>query len=211
MDSTGIQRDANLGFDDVLNMNGRAVLKGPNQGQLHDEIAAGGHAGCLEVEGQHLLALEKVAAHKIGFGTPSLNITPKHHDAFTMNMGIRDWFRKPSSPEAEPPSEVDDEGQQAVAFARLQSEMMAQANALFDAPDEAEETEVQEAPRYDASEVEMDALLDEGIGEAFTHVDEVEISDVGELDDPLEDARIEGDVSQAVVFGDGENESSVGS
>ena len=128
-----------------------------------------------------------------------------------MNMGIRDWFRKPSSPEAELPSEVDDEGQQAVAFARLQSEMAAQANALFDAPDEAEETEVQEAPRYDASEVEMDALLDEGIGEAFTHADEVEISDVGELDDPLEDARIEGDVSQAVVFDDGENESSVGS
>ena len=128
-----------------------------------------------------------------------------------MNMGIRDWFRKPSSPEAESPTEVDDEGQHEAAFARLQSEMVAQANALFHEPDETEETEVEEATRYDASEVEMDALLDEGIGEAFTHVDEVEISDVGEMEDPLEHARIEGDVSQAVVFDDGENESSVGS
>jgi hypothetical protein len=125
-------------------------------------------------------------------------------------MGIRDWFRKPSSAEPEPPSETDDEGQQAAAFAQLQSEMAAQANALFDAPDESEETEVQQATRYDASEVEMDALLDEDIGEAFTHVDEVEITDVGELEDPLEHARIEGDVSQAVVFDGGENESSVG-
>ena len=57
----------------------------------------------------------------------------------------------------------------------------------------------------------METLLEEGPGDAFTHIDEVAIEDVASLEDPLAHAFIEGDVLQTVVFEDAENGNVVGS
>ena len=127
-------------------------------------------------------------------------------------MGVRRWLRNLSSRAYEPQeqdgvSEPKIDEQQ--VFGDLQEQRTNEALALFDEPEEHQEDSTDVAAPYDASHAELDDLMNESEHEAFTHVDEVQIEDVGALEDPYESARIEGDVPEMVVFDDGENEPSV--
>ena len=126
-------------------------------------------------------------------------------------MGLRDWFmsgkhRAMSTEEKEASSAAEED--EAVAFAQLQATRTSEAAALFDEqePEEAPLVAI-EAP-YDASEALAEDLLLDG-DDSFTHVDEVEITDVEALEDHLLGASIEGDIPESVVFESDEKSSSV--
>jgi hypothetical protein len=129
-------------------------------------------------------------------------------------MGLRDWFRKsvsPDQPDDAANTEESHEGETEVEFAALQERRMKEALTLLDAVEDiVEEERLVEAP-YDASEADVASLREEGHGmdDAFTHVDEVVIEDVGALDDPYESATVEGDLPQTVKFEGDENSPSV--
>ena len=122
-------------------------------------------------------------------------------------MGLRDWFRKTP---ASSPSEVDDGSAvdgvlEARTFAELQAQRAEEALSLFEEHEvEVVEDTAVEAP-YDAGQADLEALLTDDIGQAFTHIDEVEIDDVNDLEDPYLEASVEGDVPQPVRFEEGEN------
>ena len=126
-------------------------------------------------------------------------------------MGLRDWFtsgkhRATSTEEKEASSAVEEND--ALAFAQLQATRTSEAAALFDEQEpEATPSVAIEAP-YDASEALAEDLLLEG-DHSFTHVDEVEITDVETLEDHLLDAHIEGDIPESVVFESDEKSGSV--
>ena len=126
-------------------------------------------------------------------------------------MGLRDWFKSISSGGGEDDASDnsdDNEAAEKQAFATLQATRTTEALSLFEEDDPgAVAVEAVEAP-YDASEADLDDLLSE-VEESFTHVDEVEIADVTDLDDPYMDATIDGDLPQPVVFGDEEKTGSV--
>lgn len=126
-------------------------------------------------------------------------------------MGLRDWFTsKPSQPvvkaDSSSPAEalVDDKE----AFAKLQAAKATEALSLFDEDDPLPKAEHPIVAPYDASEADTDELFAEG-SESFTNIDELEIDDVGELDDPYLSAIVEGDVPETVVFDDEEKGRSV--
>lgn len=126
-------------------------------------------------------------------------------------MGLRDWFtsgkhRAMETEEKEASSTTDKD--EAIAFAQLQATRTSEAAALFDEqePEEAPSVAV-EAP-YDASEALAEDLLSDG-DDSFTHVDEVEITDVDALEDHLLGASIEGDIPESVVFESDEKSGSV--
>ena len=127
-------------------------------------------------------------------------------------MGVRDWLRKFSGTAdepslEEPPTSAEiDENQ---TFGHLQEQRTKEALALFDEPEEGQEADADVAAPYDASHAEIDDLMNEDEDEAFTHVDEVEIEDVGDLEDPYATAKIEGDLPETVSLDDGENGPSV--
>lgn len=127
-------------------------------------------------------------------------------------MGVRRWFRNLSgkvedpTPTEEATAPIIDEQQ---VFGELQEQRTNEALALFDEPEELPEDRTDVAAPYDASHAELEDLMDEDEDEAFTHVDEVEIEDVGVLEDPYESARIEGDVPETVSLNEAENEGSV--
>ena len=100
------------------------------------------------------------------------------------------------------------EEDEAVAFAQLQATRTSEAAALFDEeePEEAPSVAI-EAP-YDASEALAEDLLLDG-DDSFTHVDEVEITDVEALEDHLLGASIEGDIPESVMFESDEKSGSV--
>ena len=124
-----------------------------------------------------------------------------------MCVGLRDWFRKTP---ASSPSEVDggsavDVASEARTFAELQAQRAEEALSLFEEHEvEAADDDVVEAP-YDAGQADLEALMSEDIGQTFTHIDEVEIDDVNDLDDPYLEASVEGDVPQPVRFEEWEN------
>ena len=125
-------------------------------------------------------------------------------------MGLRDWFTssaknpKPAEREAEDTPASEDKQ----AFAALQNTKTEEALSLFeeDEPEEASQIAL-DAP-YDASGADVEDLLTEG-EESFTHHDEVSIADVNDLEDPYLTATIVGDVPEAVVFDDEENDTAV--
>ena len=126
-------------------------------------------------------------------------------------MGLRDWFA--SSKHRATPTEENEassavEKDDALAFAQLQATRTSEAAALFDEqePEEAPSVAI-EAP-YDASEALAEDLLSDG-DDSFTHVDEVEITDVEALEDHLLGASIEGDIPESVVFESDEKSGSV--
>ena len=126
-------------------------------------------------------------------------------------MGLRDWFKSISSGGDEDDASDnsdDNEAAEKQAFATLQATRTTEALSLFEEDDPGPvAVEAVEAP-YDASEADLDDLLSE-VEESFTHVDEVEIADVTDLDDPYMDATIDGDLPQPVVFDDEEKTGSV--
>lgn len=126
-------------------------------------------------------------------------------------MGLRDWFtsakhRATSTQEKENPSAAEED--EAVAFAQLQATRTSEAAALFDEQEPGEAPSVAIEAPYDASEALAEDLLSDG-DQSFTHVDEVEITDVGALDDHLLGAFIEGDIPESVVFEGDEKSGSV--
>ena len=126
-------------------------------------------------------------------------------------MGLRDWLKSRSmSRDADDTDDdsADAEAAEKRAFAALQASKTTEVLSLFeeDDPDPVAAESVE--PPYDASEAGLDDLLSE-VEESFTHVNEVEIADVGDLDDPYMGAVIEGDLPQPVVFGDEEKTGSV--
>ena len=126
-------------------------------------------------------------------------------------MGLRDWFKSISSGGDEDDASDnsdDNEAAEKQAFATLQATRTTEALSLFEEDDPGPvAAEAVEAP-YDASEADLDDLLSE-VEESFTHVNEVEIADVTDLDDPYMDATIDGDLPQPVVFDDEEKTGSV--
>lgn len=124
-------------------------------------------------------------------------------------MGLRDWFRKSTSRR---PTVVDDEPSSMTeepfshTFEEMQAQRAGEALSLFEEHDDipASSAPAIEAP-YDAGGAEPEALLADDMGEAFTHVDEVHIEDVNELDDPYLQATVEGDVPEPVRLEEGEN------
>lgn len=126
-------------------------------------------------------------------------------------MGLRDWFRKSTPSEEKPVRAGEDVVDDSEAFARLQATLTSEANALFEEPDVVAKDEPHRTAPYDAGDAEVETLLEEGPGDAFTHIDEVAIEDVASLEDPLAHAFIEGDVPQTVVFEGAENGNVVGS
>ena len=124
-----------------------------------------------------------------------------------MGVGLRDWFRKTpaSSPSELEDGSADDVASEARTFAELQAQRAEEALSLFEEHEvEAADDEIVEAP-YDAGKADLEALMSEDIGQTFTHIDEVEIDDVNDLDDPYLEASVEGDVPQPVRFEEGEN------
>ena len=125
-------------------------------------------------------------------------------------MGLRDWFTSSSknSKSAEREAEDDTASEDKQAFVALQNAKTVEALSLFeeDEPEEASQI-VLDAP-YDASGADVEDLLTEG-EESFTHRDEVSIADVSDLEDPYLTATIVGDVPEAVVFDDEENDTAV--
>ena len=125
-------------------------------------------------------------------------------------MGLRDWFtsssKNPKSAEREAEEDTASEDEQ--AFAALQNAKTEEALSLFeeDEPEEASQVAL-DAP-YDASGADVEDLLTEG-EESFTHRDEVSIADVSDLEDPYLTATVVGDVPEAVVFDDEENDTAV--
>lgn len=125
-------------------------------------------------------------------------------------MGLRDWFtsspKNPKSAEREADDAAASEDEQ--AFAALQNAKTEEALFLFeeDEPEEASQI-VLDAP-YDASGAHVEDLLTEA-EESFTHRDEVSIADVSDLEDPYLTATVVGDVPEAVVFDDEENDTAV--
>ena len=126
-------------------------------------------------------------------------------------MGLRDWFKlKPSQPDVEVYSTstaealVDDEE----AFAKVRAAKATEALSLFDEDDPLPTAERPIVAPYDAGEAGTDELFAEE-SESFTNVDELEIDDVGELEDPYLSAIVEGDVPETVVFDDEEKRRSV--
>ena len=126
-------------------------------------------------------------------------------------MGLRDWLKSKSTSRDEDDTDggsADTEAAEKRAFAALQASKTTEALSLFDEDDpHPVPAEAVEAP-YDASEAGLEDLLSE-VEESFTHVNEVEIADVTDLDDPYADAVIEGDLPQPVVFDDEEKTGSV--
>lgn len=122
-------------------------------------------------------------------------------------MGFRNWLRSTfGSKEVLPEPSLNetphsDEVQQ--NFSDVQKLRSEEALALFGEPDEIQEspTEVVKAP-YDASEADANDLLNEEQNPSFTHADEVIIEDVSDIEDPYENAKIEGDISETVVLGE---------
>jgi len=127
-------------------------------------------------------------------------------------MGIRRWFRNLSK-KAEDQSSTEETIEPIIdeqqVFGELQEQRTNEALALFEELEEQQEDRADVAAPYDASHAELEDLMDEDENEAFTHVDEVEIEDVGVLEDPYESARIEGDVPEAVSLNEAGNEGSV--
>ena len=126
-------------------------------------------------------------------------------------MGLRDWFassKHRATPTEEKEASSVVEKDDALAFAQLQATRNSEAAALFDEqePEEAPSVAI-EAP-YDASEALAEDLLSDG-DHSFTHVDEVEITDVEALEDHLLGASIEGDIPESVVFESDEKSGSV--
>ena len=123
-------------------------------------------------------------------------------------MGLRDWFtsspKNPKSAERETEDGTASADEQ--AFAALQNAKTEEALSLFeeDEPEEASQIAL-DAP-YDASGADVEDLLTE---ESFTHRDEVSIADVSDLEDPYLTATVVGDVPEAVVFDDEENDTAV--
>ena len=126
-------------------------------------------------------------------------------------MGLRDWFKSiTSSGDEDDASDksADNEAAEKQAFATLQATRTTEALSLLEEDDpDPVAVEAVDAP-YDASEADLDDLLSE-VEESFTHVNEVEIADVTDFDDPYMDATIDGDLPQPVVFGDEEKTGSV--
>ena len=122
-------------------------------------------------------------------------------------MGFRNWLRSTfGSKEVLPEPSLNetphsDEVQQ--NFSDVQKLRSEEALALFGEPDEKQEsqTEVVKAP-YDAGEADAHDLLNEEQNPSFTHADEVIIEDVSNIEDPYENAKIEGDISETVVLGE---------
>lgn len=117
-------------------------------------------------------------------------------------MGIRDWLKKKDAPSIPAPDDgANDEPDDGAAFAELQERRRLEATSLFDEDEVILEVEELQSAPYDASDGGVDDLHDSS-EESFTHADEIEIEDVALLDDPYEDARIEGDVPEPVEFGE---------
>ena len=127
-------------------------------------------------------------------------------------MGLRDWFRKtsPSMQDEDASKRVEvDDAQPEQTFAEMQQRRMLEAEALFEQHEATEEApDSIEAP-YDASQTEVTELFNTEVGEAFTHLDEVDVVDVADLDDPYEAAVVEGDLPSPVTFDESENGASV--
>lgn len=127
-------------------------------------------------------------------------------------MGLRDWFRKtsPSMQDEDASKRVEvDDAQPEQTFAEMQQRRMLEAEALFEQHEATEEApDSIEAP-YDASQTEVTELFNNEVGEAFTHLDEVDVVDVADLDDPYEAAVVEGDLPSPVTFDESENGASV--
>lgn len=118
-------------------------------------------------------------------------------------MGIRNWLRKAQRGENgddEVKQEQRQEAHDTATFQKMQVARLSEAQALFDEEEIIEVVSIGVEAPYDASSAQADALLFEADGEAFTHLDEVVIEDVAEVDDPLASARVEGDVPQPVEF-----------
>lgn len=122
-------------------------------------------------------------------------------------MGFRNWLRSTFGsreflPEPSLNETLDsDEVQQ--NFSDVQKLRAEEALALFGEPDETQESpaEVVKAP-YDAGDADAHDLLSEEQNPSFTHADEVTIEDVSDIEDPYENAKVEGDISETVVLGE---------
>jgi hypothetical protein len=125
-------------------------------------------------------------------------------------MGWRDWFRT-RAPLSEETSIVISEEVESPepTFEEMQHQRMLEAEALFSQPESSEDTVQSIDAPYDASHAEVEALLESEVGEAFTHLDEVEVVDVAALEDPYETAIVEGDLPSPVRFDEAENDASV--
>jgi len=129
-------------------------------------------------------------------------------------MGLRSWLNQVigrtdsvgNTPVVEPAVLEED----MTTFHRTQEKRATEALALFEEDDPVLEPLANSVPApYDASQAQIEDLLSEGTSPSFTHQDEVEIHDVSEVEDPYEDAMVEGDISETVVFDGHENRASV--
>ena len=129
-------------------------------------------------------------------------------------MGLRSWLNQAlgrnervSDLQADEPMISEEE---TTSFLQTQETRTSEALALFEEDDPVGEPlpESVSAP-YDASQAQLEDLLSDEASPSFTHQDEVQINDVSEVEDPYEHAKIEGDISEAVVFEVDENSASV--
>ena len=125
-------------------------------------------------------------------------------------MGLRDWlFRNSPEPMPEGGRENVEPSEEIAAeeFSKTQHLRAAEAQRLFEQVEETPQLQEERAAPYDASDAQIEDLLDEQSNEIYTHQDEVEIQDVTLLDEPLSNATIEGNIPVAVVFDIPENTS----
>lgn len=129
-------------------------------------------------------------------------------------MGLRSWLNQiigrtdsvGNTPVVEPAVLEED----MTTFYHTQEKRATEALALFEEDDPVLEPLANSVPApYDASQAQIEDLLSEDTSPSFTHQDEVEIHDVSEVEDPYEDAMVEGDISETVVFDGHENRASV--
>ena len=116
-------------------------------------------------------------------------------------MGIKDWFKRPEPTPV--PTFAETEAITAKELAEDYSESFEKdVNIAIDLLEEEDEELVEpkiESPaeEYDVGDIDADVLLDDDMSSNF-EINVIEHTDITDLESPLENAEIVGDISQEV-------------
>jgi len=116
-------------------------------------------------------------------------------------MGIKDWFKRPVPTPVPTFAETEALAEKELAeeYSKSFEHDVSEAIDLLDGEEEELiEAEVESpAEEYDVGDIEADILLDDEMSSNY-EVNVVEHIDIDELESPLENAEIVGDISQEV-------------
>jgi hypothetical protein len=116
-------------------------------------------------------------------------------------MGIRDWFKRPEPVPVPTFAETEALAEKELAkeYSESFEDGVNQAIDLLDGEEEKlVEPEVESpAKEYDVGDIEVDVLLDDEMS-SNVEINVVNHIDINELESPLENAEIVGDISQEV-------------